>query len=436
MLAPGYLWGAQGVSFYAGHEGRVALLAWKHHLPWLPIAAAAVTVAVMAGVQRPGQGEVPAGVRAGVPLGGDLIAFWTGARILADDGGATELYHRPRVLAELSRAFPERPPLYRLAYPPPVYQATSALLPLGYRWAAALQVVAMALLFGVGALGLAESSPTLAKRRLAAWALLAAGPAMVMTTVTGQLSGVWFVLLGGAVLAWSRGHRMGAGLLLGLLCAKPTLAAPVALALLIAGQGWALLGFVLGGGLLLVASLPVGGVGPWVAYLEMMRDTPDLTQRMWLHPARQFTLRTLLALPARGSELAAPLGWAGVAVGLGLCAAVAPRAWRAARHPSTAMLGLGLALSAALLAAPHLFDYDLGFHAVGLAAGAVLLLVGEPVRPRLGWVLSIGAYLAPLGYPAARWLGLGVGTLVLLAWVIWLDREVSDIIRRRGAETA
>ena len=309
MLAPGYLWGAQGVSFYAGHEGRVALLAWKHHLPWLPIAAAAVTVAVMAGVQRPGQGEVPAGVRAGVPLGGDLIAFWTGARILADDGGATELYHRPRVLAELSRAFPERPPLYRLAYPPPVYQATSALLPLGYRWAAALQVVAMALLFGVGALGLAESSPTLAKRRLAAWALLAAGPAMVMTTVTGQLSGVWFVLLGGAVLAWSRGHRMGAGLLLGLLCAKPTLAAPVALALLIAGQGWALLGFVLGGGLLLVASLPVGGVGPWVAYLEMMRDTPDLTQRMWLHPARQFTLRTLLALPARGSELAAPLGW-------------------------------------------------------------------------------------------------------------------------------
>ena len=436
MLAPGYLWGAQGVSFYAGHPGRVALLPWKHHLPWLFIAAAAVAVAVMAGVQRPGQGEVPAGIRASVPLGGDLIAFWTGARILADDGGPTELYDRPRVLAELSRAFPERPPLYRLAYPPPVYQATSALLPLGYRWAAALQVVAMALLFGLGALAFTESCPTLAKRRLAAWALLAAGPATVMTAVTGQLSGVWFVLLGGAVLAWSRGRRMGAGVLLGLLCAKPTLAAPVALALLIAGQGWALLGFALGGALLLVASLAVGGIGPWWAYLEMMRDTPDLTQRMWLHPARQFTLRTLLALPARGGGLAAPLGWAGVALGLGLCAAVAPRAWRAARHPSTAMLGLGLALSAALLAAPHLFDYDLGFHALGLAAGVVLLLVGEPMRPRLGWFLSIGAYLAPLGYPAARWLGLGAGTLVLLAWVIWLDREVSEITRRRGAETA
>ncbi len=426
--------GAQGAPFYSRARGRIALTSWNRRLPWVAVAVAAILVAVMAGVQRPGQGEAPPGVRAAVPLGGDLIAFWAGARILEDR--ADELYHRPRVLADLQGLFPELPPRYRLAYPPPVYQATALLLPLGYRWAMALQLVAMALLFALGARALVAASPGLARHRGIAWALLAAGPPMVMTAVTGQLSGVWFALAAGATLAWVRGRRLTAGLLLGLLCAKPTVAAPVALALVLAGQGWTLVGFVAGGALLLAASLALGGADAWRAYLDLLRSTPDLTQRMWLHPDRQLTLRSLVALPARWGELAAPLGWIGVALGGGLCAAIAPRAWRCARDPRTAALGWGLALSASLLAAPHLFDYDLGLHGPLLVASAALLLAGSPGRSRLGWALLAAAYLAPLGFPAARWLGLSVGTIGLLAWVVWAHRAAGRVTRGSAAGSA
>lgn len=395
------------------------------------VVAVAAVVAVMAAVHRPAAGTAPPGVRASVPLGGDFIAFWAGGSILATEGDAHGIYHRPRANAELGVLFPEAPPRYRLAYPPPVYQLCAVLQPLSYRGAAGLFVVGMALLYGVGGFLLLAAFPALRERRLVFWALIWVSPAAIMMTLTGQLSGLWFALLAGAALAWQRDRAVVAGLLLGLLCVKPTLAAPVALGLLIAGQGTTLAGFVLGGALALGISMAADGPGPWLRYLEMLRDTPDLTQRMWLHPERQFTLRTLLALPFRDGDLAGPLGWAGVTIGLALCAIVAPWTWRAARRPTTAMFARGVALSAGLLAAPHLFDYDLGMHGIGLAASVALLARGEVSRPLVGRVLVSAAFLAPLAYPAARWARASLGTVLVAAWVLWMAMELRALTRRR-----
>jgi len=291
----------------------------------------------------------------------------------------------------------------------------------------------MAALFAAGGLVLARAFPEIAQRRVVLWVLVWASPAAVMNALTGQLGGLWFAAL--ACAAWAlRGRRpLVAGMLLGLLWVKPTLALPVALGLLLAGQTSALAGLVLGGGIVLGLSLAADGIGPWLRYLEMMRDTPDLTHRMWLHPERQLTLRTLTALPFRGGDLAAPLGWAGVAAGLALCAWVAPASWRACRQEGTAMFGVAVALSAALLTAPHLFDYDLGMHAMGMLASASLLAAGSARRPRVGWFLWIAVFFAPLAYPAARWLSLSLGTVVLAAWVVWMTLELREISRRSEA---
>ena len=70
---------------------------WGAALPPLGIA---ILVAVMAVGGTP-----PAGPRVSVIRGGDFVAFWVGGKILADDGGATELYDRSRARAELRRTW-------------------------------------------------------------------------------------------------------------------------------------------------------------------------------------------------------------------------------------------------------------------------------------------------------------------------------------------
>ncbi len=409
---------------------------WKRGSLTALVLAAAVVVAVMAFGIRQGEGEVPPGPRPSVPLGGDLVAFWAGGALLQADGGGGTPYDRPAALALLARLFPESPPRYRLAYPPPIYQVFALGQFLTYPRAASLLVLGMAALYSLGVAALLAGFPSLRGRRAVAWALLWASPAAVMMSLTGQLSGAWVLIVGGAAWAWSRGRGVLAGLLLGLLWLKPTLAVPVGLGLVITGQGRALLGFVAGGALVLGVSLAAGGGELWQGYLEMVRGTPDLTQRMWVYPERQFTLRTLLSLPARHSGLAVPLGWGGIALGVTLCAALAPVTWRAARRPATAMLARGAALSAALLAAPHLFDYDLGLHGIGLVASACLLAEGRARWPRIGWSLTGAAYLAPLAYPSAALLRLNVGTLALVAWVVWMAFELRAITRRSAAGTA
>ena len=421
----------KGLSYPVGpmesEGGTGALPAWIRWGPGTLVAAAAVVVLIMAFGTRSGRGEAPPGPRATVPAGGDFIAFWVGGTILDEDGDAAQLYHRPRCLAELAQLFPEAPPRYRLAYPPPLYQACAMAQVVPYRWAAAGFVVAMAILLALGAWLLVDAIPALRAHRWTAWAIIWASPSAVLASLTGQFAGLWFVLLAGACWCWSRQRPLAAGLLLGALCAKPTLALPVFLGLVLAGQGWTLVGFALSGGLLLGASLVVGGIEPWARYMELMSGAGELTRRMWLLPERQLTLRTLAALPLRGTYAATWLGWLGSGCGLALCAWIAPAAWRGARHEETAMLARGAACSAALLAAPHLFDYDLGLHGLGLAAGAAVLLA----RPgaRLGWILLAAAILGPLAYPVALGLRISLGTVALLAWTIWLGREVRAVTR-------
>jgi alpha-1,2-mannosyltransferase len=397
---------------------------WLPRLAAVPVIVAAITVAVLAL-----GGRDPAGPKPDVARGGDLVAFWAGGAILVEDGHGEQLYQRNRYLDEMEALFPVRPPRYRLAYPPPIYQACALAHGLGYSAGSRSFVLFMALLFAMGAWSIVRSGGAVGPLRWPIWALAWASPPMFMMTLTGQFSGAWL----GAVALWfaavkrvrrSTWWSLLAGVPLGLLCVKPTVALAAVVALALSGSGRSLIGFVAGGGLVLALSLALHGASPWHAYLAMVVDNPDLAQQMWLFPERQFTVRALLGVAAEPLGAQVVAGWVGVGLGGVLAIWMAPACWRGARRHATRPLAAAAALSTGLLVTPHLFDYDLGLHLPAAVVSVALLLTGDARRPRLGLALVVAAWLAPLGWPAARWLHLCVGTAALVGWVTWMGSEL------------
>lgn len=368
-------------------------------------------------------GRDPAGPDPTIVRGGDLAAFWAGGAIL-DAGDGSSLYEPRRVTRELRLLFPPDPPRYRLAYPPPVYQVFASARALPYPDAASGILVLQAALAVLGTWLMVRTAGLQEPLRTGALALGAVAPPVLANLFTGQLSGFWMAILGAGLHLHARRKRLAGGLLLGLLWAKPTLAAPVGLALLGLGQWPCLLGFLVGGAVLMGASVWADPEA-WLAYLQVLRQTPDVATHLWIRWPRQVSLRNLLGHLAGDRSWQVLLGWVGVTLGL------AWTAWacRLARSLSPAgppgPLAWGLALSTAFLTTPHLFDYDLGVYTPGLLATLAWIGSGRARRPRLGIWLGALAFLAPALYQVSRLLHFSLGTLVVAAWVAWMGWEAA-----------
>ncbi len=385
----------------------------------------ALAVVVSLGVQSCSPPDVK--WHRGRALGGDLLSFWAGGAALRSDH-PDRLYDR-RFTVRFEREIIERKKGYLLAYPPPVYQAASRLVPLGYPAAARAAMVLMVLLTVVGTAALVRAGPGLPGPPWVPGALIVGSPAGLALVGTGHVGGAWMAALGVGLLLCDRGRPVLGGAALGLLCAKPSIAAPVLAALLLAGRGRASIGFVLGGAGLLLASLLADGVGLWVAWIEMHESTDGFARRMWNFPHRQLTLRSALAMGVeRRSSTAVMLGHVGVGLGallLGGIAIVARRARGGARDRGRDALLFGALLTACLLATPHLFDYDTILHAPAWLASAAWLASGRARRPRLGWTLLVGAWLAPAFSWVALHAQVPVGVALLTGWVVWMGAELS-----------
>jgi len=384
-------------------------------------------------------GKDPAGPNPQYRRGGDLIQFWGGGALLAEGATPDEFFDTESFRRRLNRVDPARPPPhYTPAYPPPTYQMFRPLGRLDYPLASKILLWGLLLPFGLGCALLVRSAGYRRAPGLEAWLLLWCSPTAQLAISTGQLSGLWVCMLGAGVLLWSRGRRLLGGAVLGLLCLKPTLAAPVVLALALAGQWRALMGFALGGAGLLAASLAVGGEGLWLAYLKVLAEGPGLTQSLWINPARQLTFRTLLAFPFHGSELAVPLGVAGTLAGLSLAVWMRWRVRGLLSEAPNSLAALALLLSASTFASPHVYDYDLGLHFPLLLWAALHLHERKALHPRVGLLLCLGFFLSPLLPRLSRLVDFSVGSLLLLSVLIWAGIEVGRATARReqGVERA
>ncbi len=383
---------------------------------WSPVllTLCVATVLVVLGVSMFG-GPGSQSVRKGVPKAADFLAFYTGGTILTQ-GNGERLYDRGfyRLTQD---GIAESNVKYYAVYPPPLYVAMATVQRLSYQRAAQLHLISQTLLVALAAWLLVSAVPELGADRWSAFGLLAASPFAVMNTLTGQGAGFWLCLLAGGVLLIRKGRPLLGGLVLGLLCAKPSLGLAVVGFLLFTGQWRAFLGFGFGGAALLAGSLLLYGPAPWIAWIEWMRGpTPG---GFWPMPERQVTWRALVGWPLRATELRHFIMPSVLLAGLLASVALARRAWRMPATDPRWPLHAGLVLSVMLLCLPHMMEYDVGMHSLAML-GMLLLLQESPSRTEIA-LLAL-AWLAPVLFPLSTMLGVALGPLALtvaLGWAAW-----------------
>jgi hypothetical protein len=243
-------------------------------------------------------------------------------------------------------------------------------------------------------------------------------PATAFCIGSGQLS--FFIAAVFLCFILIRGTQpFAAGCLLGLLFLKPQFGLMVPVALL-AGRDWrGLAGAAATSLLLILLSLLAFGLTPWRDWLHLM-FSGDPALAAWMDTGRHFgqsvdTYARLLGASPRIASLAQVL-----AIGLS-----AVCVWRVFARPCAAAGRAVVLLSAAVLAAPHVGDYDAVL--LGVAAVATLsfglerrFVPGEAWLAMAVWLSSLvnpPALIALADVPALTYLSL-VTPLILAGFMI------------------
>jgi hypothetical protein len=357
-------------------------------------------------------------MRTGQIKGTDFVHFYTLARLgaahradLFADAGAQRTIQLQAVPESKSDWFPP-------AYGP---QVTVALTPLG--WLNYPQALLAWLLFSTCtylAVTAILVRRTQVLRSYEALALLAAAsnPAFWTLFLHGQLSVVGLAIVAAAYVALRSGRETLAGACLGLLAYKPPLAVPI-MAMLFLARAWRSLGAAAAvGGAQVLAAVPFVGLDGMITYWHLLLDSPRLATLLTAKPAQMHSLRAFWLLLLPGST-------AGVAL-YAVCAAVAIAAgavaWRRAENPSTRMAALLIAM---VLAAPHLYVYDL----VLLTPVWIWMTdwcLGEPaLRQRFRWVLYLG-FIAPILPTVTQTTLVQLSVVCLSIMLLFVWRRVPD----------
>jgi hypothetical protein len=262
---------------------------------------------------------------------------------------------------------------YYSVYPPPIYNATAALQGTPYVLAARTYLILLALLTIAGACLLAAAVPELGTWRLPFAIAMAFSPAAFMGMLSGQLAGLWLALLGGGLLLLRTRRPIVAGLVLGLLCAKPSVGVPVAGMLLLTGNLRAFCGFV-------------GG-----------------ERRCWA---------------------AGPLELVAVSIGLLVAATAARHAFRLDPADPRWPLRAGAVLSGLFVGLPYLMGYDQGLHGLAVVGTLLVLKSGDVARPRVAMGLLAAFVLGPFLNPLSQAAHFSFGGLALVAWYVWVRMQV------------
>lgn len=334
----------------------------------------------------------------GTPLFYDFSVFHT-VGSMADAGRATEAYDDAKMIAAERRAFPGNSLRLPWNYPPTFEMM---LMPLG-----ALPYVLAWLVWS----GVLYGYYVLLARRLAVgpgpFLFLLLAPGAAVNLFFGQNGILSTVLLGGGVLLLGA-RPILAGILLGLIAYKPQLAllAPFAL---VAGREWRALSAAIVSQLaIMLLSLAVLGVDPWLAFLDKL-----------LHPASVFSSSSsdwraipsllIFARTLGLSSLVANLLHWSVAAG---AAAATLWTWHKTKDGFARVAVLA---AATLLVTPYLRAYDL---ALLILPAAVLLRAGSGPLDK---IILFAAWLAPglLMFISPPVQFGGLVSLFVLAAILW-----------------
>jgi len=343
-------------------------------------------------------------------LGADWVIFLAAARAVFT-GDLSHIYNQAWITSATNSQFSNwlsQPLPFPLFPYPPVFLLLVlpfATLSVGWSLLASQLVQFAALALALRRLG----GPTL---------FLLLGAVLAPAVSNNVLAGSNAVLVAALIVdgvALLETRPLLAGALLGVLIFKPQFFVLLPFALIAARQGRALAGMIGCALVLVLVSAALFGPFLWLDWINVYlhpQAVAGINGTDWGHiwDDSVSTCVTLLGAPhgmALGAQVLA--GLAGLAA-----------SWRAFRthHPQR----LAILLCAALLASPHVSNYDL----ILAAIAALLLLRTMPKSSRpLALMLPLAAYIAPL-YNPPRALPLGLITPLVLLGLIWaLLRERS-----------
>jgi hypothetical protein len=237
-------------------------------------------------------------------------------------------------------------------------------------------------------------------------------PAFWNLIIHGQLSIVAVASVVAAYLALMGDRRWLAGAALGLLAYKPPLALPALAVLLLAREWRAAAGWLATAAAQLLVPAIALGIGPLIAYKELLFDSRRLAEVLLAKPAQMHSLRAFWVLLIPNAAIATIL----YAICAALAIAAAALTWRRTVNPAIRMSALLLAV---VLAAPHLYVYDL----VLLAPAWIWLTDWYLAQPSLpgafGRTLYAG-YVAPVLTAVAQTIHVQVSVLCVSALLWWL----------------
>jgi hypothetical protein len=333
----------------------------------------------------------------GHPLGRDFLNSWAGAKLVllgrfadAYDFAAYHDFQQTIVGAAIQ--------MYHYSYPPTMALLTTPFALLPYVPALILWIIGGAAAYAFALRGVLDWPR---------WALFAlATPALMISAQAGQ-TGAWTAaLLGGALCLLDR-RPIVAGILIGLLAAKPQLGLLVPFALAAGGHWRAFAAAAVT--VLAIAALSIGlfGIESWQAYLAhaevlgivILEDGTGVWHRF---VSVFVTARRLGADPA--------LAYAMQAIFAIVAATGVVWTWRS---KAPANLKYAVLVTGGFLATPYLQDYDL------VVATFVVVWAAQSsiVAPTRGEIASwIALILLPIATaPIGKLTGLSLGGLVLVA---------------------
>ena len=329
--------------------------------------------------------------------GGDFALFYSAGR-LAAQGDAAAAYDLARYRLTHSEYMAPAPPRAPWIYPPTTLLALRALGTLPPE-AALWTWLALGALAGAAAAALAGGA------RLAPLGVLF--PGIGQALVCGQ-NGAFSALLLAAVLHFWTAAPLAAGAALGLLSYKPQIMA-VALCAALALRAWRLAAAATAtAGALVLASLAVDGLAPWLALPRAFADLAAYLPEATLVRARWVTPFGLAL--AAGAPPALAMTLQAVAAPAVLAAIVAVFRRTADAFARSAAIAAGT-----LLFTPYGYDYDLAILVVPTAC--LLARLGDAPRFARGDLARLAVlWLAPLlSYPAAIAFGFTPAGVLLVA---------------------
>ncbi len=292
---------------------------------------------------------------AGATFGHDLSQVWVAGRT-ALAGRAADVYDIALHHGRLTETFGSDAALFAWHYPP-VYFGLAASL-------AVLPYAAAVLAFGLGSMTLIAGT---LRCILGAWRPVLVGLALppVFECLAYGQNGLLTASLLGIGLTFVGRRPIAAGLLLGLLCYKPQLAAVVPLVMLATGR-WRVAAAALAVAAAAIAASAVAlGSEVWIAFLSSLSDTnKDIFEEAW--GGLSLNASAFAAARVLGGSIA--IAWITQGLIGGVAFAIVVRLWLS---PCPQALRNGSLIAAVPLVSPYVPVYDL---AVLVPAGAFFIV--------------------------------------------------------------